>query len=274
FGITLLLISYELFMAFYFRHNLQYDDFGLKKDTFLFKLASRNPGRFIFSQERATMNRILRVSIDLFKTTTLVVISVIFLDNNLQRKGVVVADSNITLIKNGFRDLKRSEINFISMLAGLFLFSKTLTDLLGRGDVSVYDVLKTVLETVFMYLILIPMGIFMVYILFRTFGKFFIVACYLALIIKLLPELLIQDDVNTDKMTKVDIKNYPKDIRELLSKNGLENSVYEEINKSSDKNAALVGYGSKKRLEIYGGFHDADSDALISVLLHEIGHAN
>ncbi|KAG0442641.1 CAAX prenyl protease 1 like protein [Dictyocoela muelleri] len=274
FGITVLLIGYELIKTLYYRHNLKNDDLGLKKNSFIYKLANKNQVNFIYSQEIATTNRAIKVSLDLLKTISLITISIIFLDGTLQKKAIIMADSNITLIKNGFRELKKSEINFISLLGGLFFLSKTISDLLMESEISVFYILKTILTTILMYLILIPMGIFLIYILFKTFGKFFIVACYLALIIKLLPELLIQEDVDSEKMVKVDISSYPEDIQDLLNENGLENSVYEEINKSSEKNAALVGYGSKKRLEIYGKFNNKNSKALHSVLLHEIGHAN
>lgn len=272
FLLTILIISYELFTSIRYRLNLK-DNFGINNKSYVYFLATQNPFEFIKSQRNASLQRILNVSIDLIKTVFLIFVSSIFLSKGLQKRGIIVADSNITLIKNGFRELKRSEINFICMLTGLFLLNKSVLDLMKSKHITLLRFFKSVITTLLTYLFLIPIVIFMIYIFIKTFGKMFIVACYLALIIKLLPEILIQDGVDSEKMKLVDIEKYPENIQNLLKENGLDKSVYEEIEKKSEKNAALVGYGKYKRLEIYGNFTELEENSLYSVLLHEIGHA-
>lgn len=273
FLLTIISIAYELYTICKFRFDLNRDNLGIDKNSYTYLLASQNKNKFIASQKNATTNRILNVTIDLIKTVFLIFISAIFLDRGLQKRGIRAADSNITLIKNGFRDLKKTEINFMSMLGGMFMVNKMFLSLLSRNEISVMYIGKAIVVIIFSYLILLPLSLFGIFILLKAFKKKLLVACYAAIIIKLLPEVLINDKVDSLKMEKVDIKEFPQDIQKLIRIHELENYVYKEIRPSDEKNAALIGYGKGKRLEIYGDFDTFKKDELYAVLLHEIGHA-
>ncbi|KAM0674116.1 hypothetical protein GVAV_002188 [Gurleya vavrai] len=118
------------------------------------------------------------------------------------------------------------------------------------------------------------MMIFIIYLALSKFGKKFIIACYIAFVLKILPELLMDDKVDDLKMVKMNLDEFPDDIQEVLRKYDLTESCYKERTPSEDLNAALIGYGSAKRMEIYGDPKKFGKKELYAVFLHEVGHVD
>ncbi|ELQ75110.1 Metalloprotease [Trachipleistophora hominis] len=273
FTVTVIIIFIELLNALYFRFVLSEDMVGFRKGQMVYELAERNKTSFLSSQIKGSESRIMSVLVDIAKTVFLILVSLLFLNRKFQKFGMRIASGNISIVKRDFRNLTRKEINFICLIAGLFILNKLILQIVSKDKISKYFAIKISLMGIIGYLLVLPLAIFLAYVLLEYFGKKIIVACYLAYIIKILPDVLINDTVNPDKMEQVDVKSFPDDIQHLLYKYHLEDSVYKEKSPGSEKNAALIGYGKGARMEIYGNFTETDQDQLFSVFLHEIGHA-
>lgn len=259
--------------SIYFRIILSENIIGFKEGKMVFELASRDKESFIESQIKGTDSRILSVLVDILKTLFLIFVSLFFLNKKFQKFAMEVASRNVSFVKGDFRNLTRREINFICLLSGLFLLNKLVLQLVSKEKISKYFALKLSIIGIVGYALVLPLAICLAYILLEYFGKKIIVACYLAYIIKILPDVLINDNVNSEKMEQVSVKSFPESIQDLLYKYHLEDSVFKERIPGVEKNAALIGYGKGARMEIYGNFTDTDKDQLFSVFLHEIGHA-
>lgn len=273
FFLTLIVISFELLNAVQYKSVLSEGSYGMSSAPSVEKMAQNNKKEYFQSQITGTNNRIGTVLIDMVKTIFLIFLSLLFLNKTLQNKVLEISNRNISFINRDFRDLKKREINFISIIFALYVFAKIVLHLVTTDDFSFLLVSKLVFIGILSYLIFIPIIIYLSYVLLKYFGKKIIIACYLAYIIKIIPDVFINDEVNLEKMEQVDITSFPDDIQMLLNKYHLEESVYKEIEPGNDKNAALIGYGKGARMEIYGNFEINDKDELFSVFLHEIGHA-
>ncbi|TBU09883.1 putative M48 family peptidase [Hamiltosporidium magnivora] len=273
FIITLLTITYEIFSISKFRYLLSKGELGIATNSNTYVYASRNPEEFIISQEAASKSKIFTVTMDFVKHSVLVAIALLFLDSNLQRMMLKLAEKRVTLVKSGFRDLKKPEINFVCLLYSFYLITIFVVGLLTAKSYAIEKILKCFGFFVAFYLLLAPVLVFITYILLSKFHKKFIIACFIAYAIKVLPDILIQDKVDYTKMTKMDINEFPENIQEVLIKYDLQDRVYKEIFPGKEINAALIGYGDGKRMEIYGNYDEFDQEQLYSVFLHEVGHA-
>ncbi|KAF7683555.1 hypothetical protein TCON_1225 [Astathelohania contejeani] len=273
FGMTLFIISYELINMVSFKRHLSNGGLGIPSESHTHALASADPEEFIASQKYATNKRIFSVSIDLLANTSYIVISLLFLYLPFQKASLNLAKKRITIIGQEFRDLKRIEINYLCFLGGLYAIVSLTVNILRAKEMSIVNIISYFMIYFFIYLFIAPFVLLIVYILLTKFQKKFIFACYLAYIIKLLPDLLIHDKVDLTKMELMDINEFPEEIQNVLSKYKLENKVYKEKTPGKDLNAALIGYGSGMRMEIYGDYKNFTSGNLYSVFLHEIGHA-
>ncbi|EPR78011.1 Zn-dependent protease [Spraguea lophii 42_110] len=274
FIVTLFIILYDAISTALFSVHLNNSELPLKKGTNMFKLANSEEDVFIKSQKKAVNNRITNVSLDLLRTIMYVAISMIFLNGALQRKSMKAANSSLTLIRNNYRELKRSEINFFCIFTGLYLLAKMILFFAGKRNLDSLTIFKQLTTFTLTYFFIIPFAMFLVYLALNLFGRQFIIACYLAYLIKVLPEILIHDKPDFERMRLVNINKFDDKIQTLLIKYGLKDRVYEEIKPSRDKNAALVGYGRGIRLEIYGDIGEMNSEYINAIILHEIGHAD
>lgn len=273
FVMTFLVIFIELINVLKFKIILSKNEIGMENYPTVNKMAEDNKSEYLESQKKGTQNRLSTVILDISKTIFLIFVSLLFLNLNFRKYFLKIAENNVTFINNNFRDLNVKEINFLCLFVGLYLLNKIVLHILTKDDITKYFVLKISILGILIYLVLIPILIYLSYVLLEYFGKKIIIACYLAYIIKILPDVFINDEVNSEKMEQVDITTFPDDIQNLLHKYNLEDAVYKEIEPGNEKNAALIGYGDGARMEIYGDFDVSDKDELFSVFLHEIGHA-
>ncbi|KAM0673146.1 hypothetical protein GVAV_003306 [Gurleya vavrai] len=211
---------------------------------------------------------------DLIKHILFITIALLFLNKNMQKKAIKISEKRITFINDGFRNLKRAEINFICLFFILYLAAVLITSTIKTKNLDYAKIGKYTFLFLSFYFFLAPIMIFIIYLALSKFGKKFIIACYIAFVLKILPELLMDDKVDDLKMVKMNLDEFPDDIQEVLRKYDLTESCYKEITPSEDLNAALIGYGSAKRMEIYGDPKTFGKKELYAVFLHEVGHVD
>ncbi|KRH92716.1 Metalloprotease [Pseudoloma neurophilia] len=273
FTLTFVVIFFELINAITFKNVLLHDSLGLEDSPALEQMAKAKRTEYMNSQSKGSGNRIITVFVDMIKTIFLIFLSLMFLNGTIRNMVMKISQKNISLIRTDFRELKKSEINYLCLFINLYILNKIILYIITNDDISHIFIFKLGLISLTCYFLFIPLIIYLSYILLQYFGKKIIIACYLAYIIKIIPDVFINDEVNLEKMEQVDIKSFPDDIQHLLNKYHLEESVFKEIEPGTEKNAALIGYGKGARMEIYGDFEITDKDELFSVFLHEIGHA-
>lgn len=74
-------------------------------------------------------------------------------------------------------------------------------------------------------------------------------------------------------MKKLDISEFSPRVIEYLKERHLQERVYGEKTKSETLNAAMVGWGTLERIEIYGKHKNLTNSEFEAVLMHEIGHS-
>ncbi|KAM0686245.1 hypothetical protein COBT_002535 [Conglomerata obtusa] len=269
-----MIISYELFSITLYHGLLTDGKLGLPEKSSTYELASKDPVEYIKSQLVASHGKFRAVIADFIKHVLFIFLALLFLDRGLQKMAMKLAEKRITFINDGFRDLKRTEINYMCLIFLLYLAAVMITSVIKSKDLDYTKLGKYGLLFLCFYFFLAPIVIFISYLALTKFNKKFIIACYLAYVIKILPELLMDDQVDNVKMVKMNLDEFPEDIQEVLRKYNLTESVYKERTPSDDLNAALIGYGSAKRMEIYGDPKTFGKNELYSVFLHEIGHVD
>lgn len=274
FIVTLFIILYELSSVIRYHHALSNGKIGLPTDSETFKIASKKPLQFIKSQLSATHAKFKNVLLDFLKHLLFIGIALLFLNKKFQEKMSGICEKRITFIQQGFRTLKRSEINYMCLIFLLYLFSILLISSVKSKELDYFKVLQYLLLFLGIYFFIAPLFIFVLFMVLNKFHKKFIVACYVAYALKVLPELLMDDPIDHEKMTKMKIEEFPDDIQAVLKKYDLQDSVYKEIDPGSELNAALIGYGSAKRMEIYGDVKSFSNKELYAIFLHEVGHVD
>ncbi|KAM0673052.1 hypothetical protein GVAV_003544 [Gurleya vavrai] len=274
FTATVLIIAYEVFSVTYYHALLTKGKIGLPKNSSTYSLASEDSIEFLKSQILASHSKFRSVIADLIKHILFITISLLFLNKNMQKKAIKISEKRITFINDGFRNLKRAEINFICLFFILYLAAVLITSTIKTKNLDYAKIGKYTFLFLSFYFFLAPMVIFIIYLALSKFGKKFIIACYIAFVLKILPELLMDDKVDDLKMVKMNLDEFPNDIQEVLRKYELTESCYKEKTPSEDLNAALIGYGSAKRMEIYGDPKTFGKKELYAVFLHEVGHVD
>jgi Zn-dependent protease with chaperone function len=107
----------------------------------------------------------------------------------------------------------------------------------------------------------------------QIFGSGLIFAVYISLVIQKLYNSLSIRGVNEGKYRKVSAEAFPEEIQRLLFMEGLADSVYISRDGKDMVNAALVGLGRKRRIEIRGDTDMLEEREVNAIVLHEIGHA-
>lgn len=250
-----------------------------KKQVFLpfsskaFQMASENSD-FLGSQSKAIARRISSIPVDIIKHILVVLISLLILNQNIKKR----AERGISSIVGTFPKLSSSsklkEISFVSSIITM------LTAVVFSGGPILYKpsrVENEIFLSVMVYCALAFIFIPCIYIVFRKLLKVYsgrlIAAFYLAYYVKSISEFLTVDDVNLKSMKKLNITQFSTSVVDYLNERHLEKRVYGERKKSETLNAALVGWGSLERIEIYGNHKDLSSREFESVLMHEIGHS-
>lgn len=274
FTATLLVILIELSSIIKYHTSLSSGKLGVPKDSQTYSLALEDPRVFLESQLAASHYKLRNVASDLIKNIIFVLIAICFLNSTFNDKILNVCGKNITLVQQNFRTLRKSEINFISLMLFGYLLTILLISLIKAKSIDFNKFFIYLSVFIIAYFLIIPILIFFAFIVMTKFGKKFIIACYIAYSIKILPELLMEDKIDDQKMIKMKIEEFPDQIQDVLRKYDLQDSVYKERTPGEDMNAALIGYGSKKRMEIYGDLDSYSKDQLFSIFLHEIGHVD
>ncbi|KAM0676785.1 hypothetical protein BDAP_002603 [Binucleata daphniae] len=274
FGITMMIIAYELFNITLVHANLTKGKLGLPENSSSYSLAAKDPMEYIKSQLMATHSKFRAVIADLLKHTLFIFIALLFLNRSLQKAALKVSEKRITFINDGFRDLKRVEINYMCLVFLCYLTSVIIVSMIKSKNLDFYKLGKYTFMFLGFYFFIAPIAIFVIYMALFKFHKKFIIACYVAYVVKVLPELIMDDQVDNIKMVKMNMDEFPEDIQEVLKKYDLTESVYKERTPGDDLNAALIGYGSGKRMEIYGDPKTFGKQELYAVFLHEVGHVD
>lgn len=272
FAITCLVILVELSSIIQYHSSLSSGKFGVPKQSATYSYASEEPEIFLNSQLSATHNKLKNVTSDLLKNFIFILLALCFLNPIINDKMMKVCNNNISLVRQDFRGLKKYEINFIALLVFSYLLTLLFISLIRAKEIDFSRLITYLSIFTLAHFLLLPLIIFSLFMIITKFGKKIIIACYLAYAIKILPELLMEDKVDNKKMVLMKIDEFPEEIQSILKQYDLEERVYKERKPGEDMNAALIGYGSKKRMEVYGDINSYSKDQLYSILLHEIGH--
>lgn len=271
FTLTMSTLVYELLSVYFKGNTLERDEVSLPSESMTLQIAQKNRKRFIESQKKATHKRQQLLRRDITQQLLFMFVSLFFINEFLRTAVFRVAEMRITVLKSGGDGYRKCEVNALCMLFCMytciyFWFAEITTSPLYTALAYFYLMLC--------YFFVFPVLCIMLLLMLNSFGSKLIFACYIAYLIKIVPEVLLVDPVNTTKMTRVNMNNFPQDIQELLIKYKLDNSVYVEKVPSKKMNAALIGYGKSMRIEIYGDIKKIDKKKLFSIFLHELGHVS
>lgn len=181
-----------------------------------------------------------------------------------------ISEMNITVLSFDHKDIKRSEINLVCIFLSAYIFLYMYFQSPTNGYYEFFE-RCTMLFAVFFFVL--PFAIILVLTFLQNLGMKIIYACYLAYVIKIIPEIFIVGPLNKEKMENLPYSKFPEAIQEVLMKYKLQDHVYIEKNPSSFLNAALVGHGINTRIEIYGDFDKLEDSKIWAVFMHEMGHA-
>lgn len=270
FGIYILFS--EIIFDFTSREALETSDYGLPENSKILKLAT-NDNLFVPSQASALSKRISRIPDEIIRHLVILGIAMMFLNKYFKEKSqqfIIQFSQKIPKIGS---DLRINEGIFISMVTTLIIA----TVFGGTGILKGIFVSGSILIPFLLYLVIgifiIPTIYFIVNKLLKIYSARLILACYIAYFVKAFSEFATLDDVNLENMKKVDISIFSEPVREYLKERGLENRVYTERKKSETLNAALSGWGSFERIEIYGDHKNLSEREFEAILMHEIGHS-
>lgn len=269
FLMTFSVIGYELFSVYLNKRLLKNKDLNLPTDSYTLKIAQESMEKFLESQKKATSKRRKFLSEDITEQAMFALISVAFVNKFLQKKVLDLSEKRITILEKGYREYKRGEVNTLNLFFSAYL---CIYFWFSDWNYSAWSFLKTYMYIFVGYFFIFPFVCMLSLHLLNNFGCRILFACYLAYILKLLPEIFSIDPLDEDSMAKIEVSSFPDDIQDLLYKYDLLDSVYGEKDPSDNMNAALIGYGRRKRMEIYGDIDKLDREKLLSVLLHELGH--
>lgn len=270
FGVTIVLIAWEMGRAFIRLKYLDKNEIDVPKDSATYKLASKDTTTYINSQEKATRKKLKNLLKDLVEQIIFLSLSIVFIIPKVQHFCLNFCERRLNILKRSYFNFRKSEINFLNAIFSAYLlFSLWISDLYSTK----YDFIKYFIGLLFCYVFVFPLVIIFVLLLIRKLGIQIILACYVAFLIKLVPDILTVDNVEKDNMKKVPSKKFPDKIQNILRHYKLDDSVFTEKEPSENMNAALIGYGDEMRIEIYGDMEKLNKQKIYSVFLHELGHA-
>lgn len=268
-GFTLSLIVCEIFRACYKLEFLNKNKIDLPKDSATYKLASKDKHGYIKSQKKASIKKIKWLFKDLLESFVYLGIVSCFIISQIQHKLLSFCEQRLNILNDSYCNFRKSEVNFVNLIFTTFiLISLWISDLYGTK----IEFVKYVFAIIFSYFFIFPFIIILILLTLRKIGIQLIIACYLAYFIKLVPDIFTVDRVE-DGMKKITSSKFPQRIQNVLKYYHLNNDVYIEKEPSANMNAALIGYGDKMRIEIYGDMDKLNKKKIYSVFLHELGHA-
>lgn len=270
---TVLIINYEMVFAFLYSRDLKKATIPFKDGHFTKQLAKEDPQKMFNSQIIASNKRINKIFSILVSGILSAFIVFVILQKGLEKLVRKLINNGMGPLKNDFRDLKQEEGNFLTIIFSFIYFTQVIHSAIFSKDMTLERFLVQIIIGIGLYFVVFPLFIFMTYYLFQVFGKRLIITLYISWLLFTFYEFSQVEDVDFDKMKQVDPQVFPNDVQIELQRYYLSHKVFQEIKKTKDKNAALVGYGDKRRIEIYGNFLEENKEGLYAVMLHEIGHA-
>lgn len=250
-----------------------------RKEAFLpttsktFQMASDN-AEFANSQYKALLRRIHNIPGDIIKHICVVLVSLLILSQSIKVKAQKAVSSIVEIFPKIGNSSRMKEVCFVS-----FTITSIIAAVFAGGPI-IFKPLKAESQffiSITVYLALGFVFIPFVYVIARKLLKVYssrlIAACYLAYYVKSISEFLTVEDVNMQTMKKLDISVFSNTVVDYLKERHLENRIYGERKKSETLNAALVGWGTLERIEIYGNHKNLTDKEFEAVLMHEIGHS-
>ncbi|KAF7703910.1 putative CAAX prenyl protease 1 [Cucumispora dikerogammari] len=271
--ISLVIMNYEMFKTIIYTKDVHRGDIPFKGNNYVKELAYNDLPAFFKSQAKAGKSRIVKIFSAITSAFLSAIIVCLILQKSLQKVMIKIIDAGLGPIKSDFRDLKKEEGNYITIICSIILFSRLIHQAVFSKHSNTVSICESILLWFGCYFILFPLGVFGTYWLFKKFGKNMIVGYYISSLLFVFYEFTSIEDVDYKKMKKIDASIFPPLVQRELKNYYLFDKVYEEISYTKDKNAALVGYGAYRRIEIYGKFLLENEEGLYAVMLHEIGHA-
>ncbi len=270
--VTVLVYTIELIFANNFAKGLIKNEILLDKNSETYEKAI-NDYDFINNEYIGVLKRIKRVKKDILTIFMYSFIFVFFFSTILKKYTLIASEKHFTLMRLGRFNDNPKEINYlcliitgVSIVYIFFNFNMTL-------ELNIQNIVMIMLLTLSFFIIILPLIIITFTKMFQLYGVRLIIACYVAYFIKTSSEFLSQSTVDLEVMKKISIDNFSPKIQAVLIKQNLHDKVYKEIKPKSSINAALVGWGSKERIEIYGNHNGFSEEEFESILLHEIGHS-
>lgn len=271
-SVNFAIIFYEYTTATAFKSAIFEPTMGLPVDSKTLKIAGKDK-MFQKAEFKAVNKRLKRIKDEVIRNILILVVSLLFLSKNLRRKLINFSGHRITIVMKEMTSEKTEEINYICIMAillGMIVYGDTPGKLINEKNSSF--LLNAILYFLIFFFIL-PLMVLLVIKILKAYKSSFIIICYIAYFLKTFSELVTDDDVNLEQMKKISSEGFSQPLQDLLKRQGLDDKIYQEKVKSKSINAALVGWGSGERIEIYGDHEDFTDSEFESVLIHEIGHS-
>lgn len=269
---TLLTYSLELIFANEFLQNLLKNKIKLDKSSETYKMASRD-ANFITREYYGAKKRIKSTKFEFTKLIGYGAVLLFFFLSLFKKLAVKLSQKHITLMKWNRFQQNAIEINYLCLIitgiSTVFFFSS----LKAQFTKPIDKILISLVFLSIVFLIILPLILMFINKLFKMYGARLLIACYLAYFIKASTEFISQTPVDLKEMKKITIDEFSFKVKDMLIAQKLENKVYKEKHPKKSINAALVGWGKKERIEIYGNHEGFTDEEFESILLHEIGHS-
>ncbi|ELA42506.1 uncharacterized protein VICG_00605 [Vittaforma corneae ATCC 50505] len=247
--------------------------YGLPANSKTLELISSDK-KYINSQLKALEKRTNRIPSEIFKHFCVLGSSLLFLNLIFRKSLQTVISSSIDILPKFRHSVRMKELLFISLISTFLLASVFGSKIFANIFSGESLTLAAILFYTFLGLFVLPTFYMILKKLFKVYSSKLIIACYMAYFVKAISDFVSLEDVNLENMKKVNISEFSKNVRDYLIERGLQNKVYsEKLKKSQSINAALVGWGSYERIEIYGDYQNLTSNEFEAILMHEIGHS-
>lgn len=270
--LNIFVLANEFLTAQEFRNALSGPTKGLPAGSVTFRKAYDDP-RFVASEAKAVRMRISRLRSEIVRCASTVLITLLFLNGYARKCTKKLTQRQLGVIGPRTPNTNMCELNYMCVLLTPIMFltlgNMVTRALLGRMDSPVVQFIFYVA----IFAVVMPVLMLIAFKLFSVYGARIILACYIAYFVKAFSELLTQEKVDMALMERMSIDQFSETVRSFLKERGLEKRVYKERKESKIVNAALVGWGSNERIEIYGDHNHFNNKEFESILLHELGHS-
>lgn len=270
FVLTLSVYFYELISINAFKKDLKKGNFGVPKNSNTQKLGEKmenyRENLYEASNERIriVIKKIITEIIYICVCGAILIDTIrIFLFN--------VCKKSRNLYFKTLGNIHKDQVALTSLFGFLFTilyFDEYIEKYSNLGE---HSILYKIAVYFVLFIAICPISIACIFFLLQNFGAQLILALYISLILYNFYDIFKVDKISPTLM-KVSPDEFDETVQELLKATNLQDKVYKDVT-SEETNAALVGFESSARIEIYGKFDSLPSSQRNSILLHEIGHA-